>query len=70
MLGLVLAHQGGSDEILFVAVPVGLFSLALFVANRRARAQLDSTRAVDSERAGVMEEPGRLGSDSLDRRPD
>lgn len=33
---LVLAHQGGWDEILMVAVPVGLFALLLRAANKRA----------------------------------
>jgi hypothetical protein len=37
----VLAHQGGWDELLFVAVPVGLFAFLLFIANRKAQAQLD-----------------------------
>ncbi|CAN5503371.1 hypothetical protein BH10ACT3_BH10ACT3_12750 [soil metagenome] len=33
---LVLAHQGGWDEILMVLVPVSLFAALLYVANRRA----------------------------------
>jgi hypothetical protein len=37
----VLAHQGGWDEMLFVAVPLGLFAVLLFVANRKAQANLD-----------------------------
>jgi hypothetical protein len=32
----VLAHQGGWDEILMVAVPVGVFAALLFGANKRA----------------------------------
>jgi hypothetical protein len=32
----VLAHQGGWDEILFVAVPIALLALVLWLANRRA----------------------------------
>lgn len=32
----VLAHQGGWDEILFVAVPIAIFAGLLAVANRRA----------------------------------
>ena len=37
----VLAHQGGWDEMLFVALPLGLFAFLLFVANRKAQAHLD-----------------------------
>jgi hypothetical protein len=37
MMGAVLlAHQGGWDEILLVLLPVGLFAFLLFVANKRA----------------------------------
>jgi hypothetical protein len=39
---MLLAHQGGWDEILFVLVPIGLFAGLLAIANRRAsRAQTD-----------------------------
>jgi hypothetical protein len=46
-LGLVLAHQGGWDEMLFVLVPISLFAGLLALANKRAmrdqaeREQLD-----------------------------
>ena len=40
-MGMVLAHQGGWDEMLFVALPLGLFAFLLFIANRKAQAQLD-----------------------------
>lgn len=33
---VVLAHQGGWDEILLVLVPISLFAALLFVANKRA----------------------------------
>lgn len=36
MMGPVLAHQGGWDEILLVLLPIGLFAFLLWVANRRA----------------------------------
>ncbi|MEY2421513.1 MAG: hypothetical protein QOI95_1580 [Acidimicrobiaceae bacterium] len=42
LMGMVLAHQGGWDEILFVALPLGLFAFLLFVANRKAQSQLDA----------------------------
>jgi hypothetical protein len=40
-MAMVLAHQGGWDELLFVAIPLGLFAFLLFIANRKAQAQLD-----------------------------
>jgi len=50
-MAMVLAHQGGWDEMLFVALPLGLFAFLLFVANRKAQAQLDEEeREQDSER--------------------
>lgn len=33
---IVLAHQGGWDELLMVAVPVAVFAGLLYVANNRA----------------------------------
>lgn len=36
----VLAHQGGWDEVLLVLTPVSLFAGLLWLANRRANAQL------------------------------
>lgn len=33
---LLLAHQGGWDELLFVLVPIALFATLLQIANRRA----------------------------------
>lgn len=42
--GLVLAHQGGWDEILLVLTPVSLFAGLLWLANRRANAQVASRR--------------------------
>lgn len=42
---LLLAHQGGWDELLFVLVPIALFAWLLTVANRRAaRAQSERER--------------------------
>lgn len=38
----VLAHQGGWDEMLFVALPIGLFAFLLYLANKKAQAQLDA----------------------------
>ena len=36
MTTLVLAHQGGWDELLMVLVPIAIFAFLLVVANRRA----------------------------------
>jgi hypothetical protein len=36
MAAVLLAHQGGWDEILLVLLPIGLFAFLLFVANKRA----------------------------------
>lgn len=41
-LGWALAHQGGWDEMLFVAVPIALFAGLLWMANRRAQAHLEA----------------------------
>jgi hypothetical protein len=42
LVGVMFAHQGGWDEILFVLVPIGLFAGLLAIANRRAiRAQAE-----------------------------
>jgi len=36
VMALLVAHQGGWDEILFVAVPIVIFGGLLAIANRRA----------------------------------
>jgi hypothetical protein len=33
---MLLAHQGGWDEALIVAVPIGVFAVVLWLANRKA----------------------------------
>jgi cyanate permease len=50
LLGAVLAHQGGWDELLIVAGPLAVVAVLLWLANRRVHQQLD-------ERAGE-EHPG------------
>lgn len=50
LVALLLAHQGGWDEMLFVLVPIALFAGLLAVANRRAtRAQLSRDQAPRDE---------------------
>ena len=50
----ILAHQGGWDEMLMVAVPIGLFVALLRIANTRAGRQADASAAgsVDGREAG------------------
>jgi hypothetical protein len=38
---VILAHQGGWDEMLLVLAPVGLFAGLLFLANKRAARLVD-----------------------------
>jgi hypothetical protein len=49
----VLAHQGGWDEMLFVALPIGLFAWLLFIANKKAQAQLDRDRDRERDEAAA-----------------
>jgi hypothetical protein len=48
-MAMVLAHQGGWDEMLFVAVPLGLFAFLLFMANRKAQQHLDDDDEQDDD---------------------
>lgn len=50
---MVLAHQGGWDEMLFVATPVVIFVVLLRVANSRAAAQVDQDGDVDDDPGSV-----------------
>ena len=53
---VVLAHQGGWDEILLVLAPMVVFALLLWVAKRRADRELAeeeaATRAAQQDGAG------------------
>lgn len=42
---MVLAHQGGWDEILLVLTPIALFAGLLWLANARANKELQRRRA-------------------------
>ena len=50
MASVVVAHQGGWDEILMVLAPILLFAGLLYVANKRADQLAD-----DDEEEGVRE---------------
>ena len=45
LIATLLAHQGGWDEILLVAVPVVVFAALLAVARHRAIAQAKQQQA-------------------------
>ena len=55
---LLLAHQGGWDELLMVAVPVLVFGVLLRSANRRAQRQRDG---VDGEPPEPPKAPTQRG---------
>lgn len=50
-IGLLLAHQGGWDEILMVAGPLLVVGGLLVLANKRAKAQLAATGTTPTEPA-------------------
>lgn len=43
--GSILAHQGGWDEVLLVLVPIALFAGLLWLANAKAKRELEARRA-------------------------
>jgi hypothetical protein len=48
--GALLAHRGGWDELLFVALPIALFAGLLALANNRAnRAQAERDHRADDD---------------------
>ncbi len=50
MLGAVIAHQGGWDEILMVAGPIAIIVILLSVVRRRLGAGLsDGDRATEDD---------------------
>jgi hypothetical protein len=61
MTAVVLAHQGGWDEILMVLVPIGIFAVLLAVANRRADAIGGQRRRDDT--GGNADSDGDADSD-------
>lgn len=65
-----LAHQGGWDEMLMVAVPIGIFALLLRSANKRA-ARLEAEKAEQGDTTGSGDAGPPLGSgtDAEPRNP-
>jgi cyanate permease len=47
----IYGHQGGWDEVLLVAIPLGLIAGLLWIANKRVNAQLKEAERVDSGQA-------------------
>ena len=45
----VFAHQGGWDEMLYAAVPIGLIFSLLRLANSRAKKQVKSQAVTEAE---------------------
>lgn len=66
----VVAHQGGWDEALFVLVPVAIFGLLLWLANRRAAKRLAAYDAaqVATNEAGPAEAV-TVEADAADAEP-
>lgn len=53
---MILAHQGGWDEMAMVGVPIALFGGLLYLANRRAEARLAERDAAGGEEATNTDE--------------
>lgn len=66
--GVILAHQGGWDEILMVAGPVLLMWLILRVANKRAHRMADAASAHDTSDDAAVETAEESASDRLSPR--
>ena len=66
-IGLMLAHQGGWDEILFAAIPVAVIAVLLRVANSRAK-KLSQPTSASSQETPVPTPPGP--THPSDRRSD
>ena len=55
---MIVAHQGGWDEILLVALPIVLFAGLLWLANHRAEAKLREGAAEAAARTEPTESGG------------
>ena len=49
LVALVLAHQGGWDEMLFVLVPISVFAWLLSLANKRATREQSERDDADTD---------------------
>lgn len=61
VMAVLLAHQGGWDEALFVALPVAIFAVLLVRAKRNAEAEHEAEGAPEGglapDRRGGAERP-------------
>ncbi len=46
---IILAHEGGWDEIAMVAGPLLVFAAVLFLANKRATTKLNEAKAAAAD---------------------
>ena len=69
MTAALFAHQGGWDEILFVAVPIAIFAGLLAVANRRASKIEDARNSAGNGKADGGASGRGGGASGGDERP-
>ena len=69
MTAALFAHQGGWDEILFVAVPIAIFAGLLAVANRRASKIEDARNSAANGKADGGASGRGGGASGGDERP-
>lgn len=55
LLSTLLAHQGGWDEFMLIAIPVVFIGGLLLLANRRVNERLRDTEAVNAEAANAAD---------------
>ncbi|MBW3548597.1 MAG: hypothetical protein KY452_10745 [Actinobacteria bacterium] len=55
----MIAHQGGLDELAFVAVPLAVLALLLWLAARRAAREVDEDagQSLGEDPAGPLDRP-------------
>ncbi len=58
----LFAHQGGWDEVLLVAIPLGLIAGLLWIANKRVNTQLE-----EAERAGNEGDASQTNTGQADK---
>ena len=56
---MILAHQGGWDEILLVLTPIAIFAGLLWLANARANKELQRRRSAAEDPAPTVVAPRR-----------
>lgn len=66
-MAMLLAHQGGWDEALFVAVPVALFALLLVRAKRSAEAEQAAEAGAERAPAADTDTTSAARPDADDR---